>query len=108
VTPGLTAFRYAPEAYDATIMTALAAIVAGDDSGAAIARTMQDVSRGGIKCTTFAECLDVIDAGDDIDYDGISGPLNLTDVGDPNPAYYGLYTFNGENKFDFVNGIVAG
>lgn len=108
VTPGLTAFRYAPEAYDATIMTALAAIVARDDSGAAIARAMRDVSRGGIKCTTFAECLDVIDAGDDIDYDGISGPLNLTDAGDPNPAYYGLYTFNGENRFDFVDGIVAG
>jgi ABC-type branched-subunit amino acid transport system substrate-binding protein len=108
VTPGLATFRYAPEAYDATIMTALAAIVAGDDSGVAIARALQDVSSGGIKCTTFAECLSVIDAGDNIDYDGISGPLNLTDAGDPNPAYYGLYTFNAENKFDFVTGIVAG
>jgi len=108
VTPDLGTFRYAPEAYDATILAALAAIVAKDGSGIAIAAKLQDVSRGGIKCTTFAECLDVIGAGDAIDYDGISGPLNFTDAGDPTPAYYGLYTFNAENKFEFVSGIVAG
>jgi ABC-type branched-subunit amino acid transport system substrate-binding protein len=108
VTPGLGTFRYAPEAYDATIMAALAAVVAKDDSGSAIAATLQNVSRGGIKCTTFAECLQVLAAGDDIDYDGISGPLDLTDAGDPSPAYYGLYTFNAENKFEFASGIVAG
>jgi ABC-type branched-subunit amino acid transport system substrate-binding protein len=104
----LGTFRYAPEAYDATIMAALAAVVAQDDAGMAISKALQAVSRGGIKCTTFAECLEVIAAGDDIDYDGISGPLNLTDAGDPTPAYYGLYVYNGENKFDFTRGIVAG
>lgn len=108
VTADLGTFRYAPEAYDATIMAALAAVVAQSDSGQAIAAALQDVSRGGIKCTTFEECLGVLDAGDDIDYDGISGPLAFTDQGDPSPAYYGLYTFNGENKFDFSSGIVAG
>lgn len=108
VTADLGSFRYAPEAYDATIMAALAAVVAKETSGPAIASALVDVSRGGIKCTSFAECLDVIDAGDDIDYDGISGPLDFTEAGDPSPAYYGLYTFNGENKFDFASGIVAG
>lgn len=108
VTADLATFRYAPEAYDATIMAALAAVVAKNDSGQAIAATLQDVSRGGIKCTTFEECLGVLDAGDDIDYDGISGPLGFTDQGDPSTAYYGLYTFNAENKFDFSSGIMAG
>lgn len=108
VTADLGTFRYAPEAYDATIIAALAAIVAKSDSGRAIAATLRDVSRGGIKCTTFEECLGVLDAGDDIDYDGISGSLGFTDEGDPTAAYYGLYTFNGENKFDFSSGIVAG
>ncbi|MEP6482519.1 MAG: ABC transporter substrate-binding protein, partial [Rhodoglobus sp.] len=105
--PGLATYRYAPEAYDATIMAALAAIVAKDNAGTAIASHLTGVSRGGIKCTSFAECLQVIGAGDDIDYDGISGPLNLTN-GDPLPAYYGLYTFNAENKFDFASGLLAG
>ncbi|CAN5198317.1 ABC transporter substrate-binding protein [soil metagenome] len=108
VTPDLASFRYAPEAYDATIMAALAAVVAKDDSGTAIAGALQDVSRDGIKCTTFAECIQVLAAGDGIDYDGISGPLGFTDAGDPTPASYGLYTFNAENKFDFARGIVAG
>ena len=89
-------------------MAALAAIVAKDDSGPAISRALVDVSRGGVKCTSFAECLDVLDAGDDIDYDGISGPLDLTDAGDPDPAFYGLYSYNGENKFDFASGLLAG
>ncbi len=108
VTPQLGSYRYAPEAYDATIMAALAAVVARDDAGPAIAAALPAVSRGGIKCTTFAECLEVIAAGDAIDYDGIAGPLNFTAAGDPTPAFYGLYTFNAQNTFDYVNGIVAG
>jgi branched-chain amino acid transport system substrate-binding protein len=104
----LIQFRYAAESYDATILAALAAVVAGDDSGPAIAAALEGVSVGGIKCTSFAECLDVLKAGDDIDYDGVSGPVNFDSDGNISPAFYGLYTFNGENKFVFAAGIVAG
>ncbi len=104
----LTQFRYASEAYDATILAALAAIVARDDGGASIASTLTDVSSGGIKCTSFAECVDVLKTESDIDYDGVSGPLNFTAEHDVSPAYYGLFTFNAENKFVFARGIVAG
>lgn len=106
--PNLTQFRYAAEAYDATILAALAAIVAGDDSGASIAASLVDVSKGGIKCTSFSECIEVLKTGDDIDYDGIAGPVNFTIEHDVSPAFYGLYVFNGENKFVFARGIVAG
>lgn len=106
--PNLTQFRYAAEAYDATILAALAAIVAGDDGGASVAATLPDVSRGGIKCTSFGECIDVLKTQSDIDYDGVSGPQNFTEEHDIAPAYYGLYTFDGENKFVFTRGIVAG
>jgi branched-chain amino acid transport system substrate-binding protein len=108
VTPALGTFRYAAESYDATILAALAAVVAGDDSGEAIAGALEGVSRGGIKCTSFAECLEVLKTQDDIDYDGVSGPSNFTPDGDVAPAFYGLYTFNAENKFDYNSGIVAG
>lgn len=106
--PNLIQVRYASEAYDATIMAALAAMVAGDDSGESIAATLQSVSTGGIKCTSFGECVDVLKTQTDIDYDGISGPLNITDDGDVSPAFYGLYVFNGENKFILARGIVGG
>lgn len=104
----LVIFRYAAESYDATILAALAAVVAGDDGGRSIAATLQDVSRGGTKCTSFAECLDVLETQGDIDYDGVSGPQNWDDNGDISPAYYGVFTFNGENKFVFARGVVVG
>ena len=107
VDSGLGQFRYAAEAYDATILAALAAIVAQDDSGSAIRDTLVDVSRGGIKCTSFAECLQVLRTGTDIDYDGVSGPVNFSPAHDVSPAFWGLYTFNSENKFVFDRGVFS-
>ena len=106
--PTVTDFRYAAEAYDATMLAALAAIVADNDSPEAVAASLRDVSAGGIKCMSFGECLDVLKTQTDIDYDGISGPLGLDDAGDPSPAHYGIYRYDGENKYSRVDGIVAG
>ena len=76
VGPTVTDFRYAAEAYDATMLAALAAIVADNDSREAVSRSsLRDVSAGGIKCMSFGECLDVLKTQTDIDYDGVSGPL---------------------------------
>lgn len=106
--PAVKDYRYAAEAYDATILAALAAIVAGNDSGRAVAATLQAVSASGIKCTSFGECLDVLKTRDDIDYDGISGPIGFDDAGDPHPATYGLYRYGADNRFKLVGTVVAG
>jgi branched-chain amino acid transport system substrate-binding protein len=107
VDAALGAVRYAAEAYDAVILAALAA-VQGGDAGSAIAQNLGDVSVGGLKCATFTECLAPLQSGEDIDYDGVSGPLNFTPEGDISPAYYGLYTYDGENRFLFGRGVLAG
>jgi len=107
VNASLAAFHYAPEAYDAVVLAGLAAEQSGDD-GAAIAGSLTDVSVGGIKCGSFTECLGPIHAGEDVDYDGVSGPLNFTPAGDISPAYYGLYAYDGENRFVFGRGVLAG
>ena len=60
------------------------------------------VTRGGIKCTSFGECLDVLRTETDIDYDGITGALAFDDAGDRETASYGLYTYTGENKYAAV------
>lgn len=104
----VTDFRYAAEAYDAVMLAALAAIVAGNDSGVAVGGRLVDASAGGIKCLSFGECLAVLKTQDDIDYDGISGPVNLTQEGDPDRAHFGVYQYNAENKFTRVDGVVAG
>lgn len=107
VDAALDAFHYAPEAYDAVILAALAAEQAGDD-GDAISGALTDVSAGGLKCGSFAECLGPLRSGEDVDYDGVSGPLNFTPEGDITTAYYGLYAYDGENRFVFGRGVLAG
>jgi len=103
--PSVTDYRYSAEAYDATILAALAAIVAGNDSGRAVAATLQDVSASGIKCTTFGECLDVLKTRTDIDYDGVSGPIAFDAAGDPGLATYGLYRYGADNKYKLVGSV---
>lgn len=102
VDPALKDYAYAPESYDATMLVALAAIAAGDDSGESIASKMIDVSKGGEKCTTFQECADLLKDKKDIDYDGVSGPVEFNDAGDPSEASIGIYQFGADNNYAFV------
>ena len=107
VDPSLKDFSYAPESYDATILIALAAIAAGDDSGEAIGEALPDVSRGGEKCSTFADCSEMLEAGEDIDYDGVSGPIEFSDAGDPTEATIGIYEYGADNTYtnlEYVSG----
>jgi branched-chain amino acid transport system substrate-binding protein len=108
INPTLADARYAAEAYDSTILAALAAVVARDSSGPSIAANLRSVSAGGIKCTSFAECIAVLKTQQDIDYDGVSGPVDLTANGDVSPASYGLYTYGAGNQFTLTRDIVAG
>jgi ABC-type branched-subunit amino acid transport system substrate-binding protein len=100
--PNVTDYRYAAEAYDATILAALAASSAKDDSGEAIARTLQSVSETGIKCLSYGECLDVLKTQTDIDYDGVSGLISFDANGDPQAAHYGVYKYDGESRFQLA------
>jgi len=102
VAPDLTEFAYAPESYDATTLVALAAQAAGDDSGESIASKMVEVSSGGEKCTSFADCLALLEDDADIDYDGISGPVEFNEAGDPSEASIGIYEYGADNKFTFL------
>ena len=98
VDPALKDYSYAAESYDAVITSALAALVAESDSGEAIGAELSGVTKDGEKCTTFADCKELIEAGDDIDYDGISGPIELNEKGDPTSAIIGIYTYGPDNK----------
>jgi ABC-type branched-subunit amino acid transport system substrate-binding protein len=103
VDSSLKDFSYAPESYDAAILIALAAEAAGDDSGESIASELVNVSKGGTKCTAFAECKELLAAGDDIDYDGMSGPVEFSDAGDPTEATIGIYEYGADNTYTNVD-----
>ncbi|HSJ21465.1 MAG TPA: ABC transporter substrate-binding protein [Nocardioidaceae bacterium] len=109
IDPSLTDFTYGPQSYDAVIMSALAAIAAGDDSGEAIASELINISKDGETCSTFEECRDLLEAGEDIDYDGVSGPCDLNDTGSPNKATIGIQEYGQNNKYtqiDSVSGVI--
>ena len=107
VNPKLDSFTYGPESYDAAVTSALAAEAAGDDSGEAIAAELIGVTKDGEKCTAYEECLTVLQDGGDIDYDGVSSPLEFDETGSPSAATIGIFEYEADNNFvniDYVTG----
>ena len=92
-------FAYGPEAYDSTIIIALAAQVAGTD-GAGHAAEIVNVTKDGEKCSTYADCLALIEAGTDIDYEGISGSTDMSGNGEPITGSYAIQVYGDDNQLD--------
>jgi len=97
----LTVFSYAAESYDATTLLALAALQGKGTDGATLKDNLQSVSEGGTKCESFTDCAKLIADGEDIDYDGISGPITFDKNGDPTEAYVSIYKYATGNKTSF-------
>jgi ABC-type branched-subunit amino acid transport system substrate-binding protein len=100
VDPNLVDFNYAGETYDAIVVTALAAQMAGTNDANVFKAYVNGVTVGGEKCEDFASCLEIVNAGGNPDYDGASGPLSFTDAGEPAQASIGIQQFGQDNKID--------
>jgi ABC-type branched-subunit amino acid transport system substrate-binding protein len=107
VNPKLKDFTYGPESYDATTVVALAAVAAKNDSGKAIGQKMAEVTNGGEKCTSFKDCAALLKAGKDIDYDGVSGPIDLNSTGSPSAATIGIFQYGADNKYTNQNYVTG-
>ena len=89
------------QAYDAVIITALAAMQARSAEPGAIAAKIREITGGaGIdgaqQCATFADCAELIRAGTPIDYDGISGPLDMSEAGAPATAPMSVWEYTAD------------
>jgi branched-chain amino acid transport system substrate-binding protein len=93
---------FAPNNFDAVILIALAAAAAGSSDRADIAANIPAVSGGGDKYTfeNLADALTAIQNGEDIDYEGVSGPLDLDENGDPGSSNYGTWSYTGGELVD--------
>ncbi len=100
VDPNLEDYNYAGESYDAVVITALAAQAAGSNQATVFGPYVNGITVGGEKCSDFASCLAIINAGGNVDYDGITGPLSFTDAGEPAEASFGLLQFGEDNQLD--------
>lgn len=98
-------YAYGPESYDATILLALASLASGSTDSRAIADKLQEVSGGsgnGTKCTTFAECADLINDGEVIDYDGVSSAITFDDNGDPTEGNILINQYKADNTYEVI------
>ncbi|MEV4490994.1 ABC transporter substrate-binding protein [Micromonospora coxensis] len=107
VDPDLKDYLYAAEAYDAVVISALAAQLAGSTDPAAIARQIVGVTTNGQRCTEAKACLALARAGQDVEYRGPSlSRAGFTDTGEPATASYATLHFDDQKindaKTEFV------
>jgi ABC-type branched-subunit amino acid transport system substrate-binding protein len=103
IDPTLDDFTYSGQAYDAVVIAALAAQIAGSTDGTTIAKYINGVTTlqaGGIECATFAKCLAAIATGKDIAYRGVTVDTGFTSVGEPSTSTYGTQHFGSQNQID--------
>ena len=84
--------------FDAVVLCYLAAVAAGSTEGADLAENIQTVSAPEGDPYTWEELPEAIEAlqnGDDIDYQGASGAIDMDETGDATAGVYDIYEFKG-------------
>jgi branched-chain amino acid transport system substrate-binding protein len=87
---------FSAHSFDCATVLVLAAEAAGSTDSVAIAAAVNDVTRGGEKCSSYAACHALLQQGVDIDYDGAAGALDFVDAGEPGAGAYDLLTYDAE------------
>jgi hypothetical protein len=108
IDPELQDFNYAGETYDAIVITALAAQAAGTVEADTFKDYVNGITFGGDACEDFASCLEILEGGGNVDYDGFSGPLSFADAGEPAEASFGILEFNEEATAEPTDYVLAG
>lgn len=108
VDPELTDFAYGAQSYDATMLVALAAQAAGCADGASIAEFLPQVAgNGGEQCSTWADCVALLDAGTDIDFQGVTGPVDFNEYGDPAEGTISINEYSSNTEFAEIGKVTA-
>jgi len=106
--PALTDFSYGPQSYDATMVIALAAHKAGCADGVKIAAALPEVAgNGGEKCTTYADCVALLDAGTEIDYEGVTGGVDFNEYGDLLEGTISINEYSSNTEFAEIGSVTA-
>ena len=86
--------------FDAVILCYLAAVAAGSTNGEDMAAKVQDISAPPGDPYTFQDLPDAIKAledGQDIDYQGASGQIDMDENGDATAGVYDIYQYKGDS-----------
>jgi ABC-type branched-subunit amino acid transport system substrate-binding protein len=94
--PGAGRQTFDAQNFDAVILCYLAAVAAGSTDGEEIKNEIVDLSGPPGKKYTWEqlpEAIKALEDGDDIDYEGAIGPIDLDDQGDPSRWIYNIIQF---------------
>lgn len=97
--------QFAPQIYDCAVTIALAAEAAGSANAEDFKAEVANVTKDGTECTSFEECKGLLEDGEDIDYQGVSGPLDFTDAGEPGRASIEVYGFDDSGEFESIETV---
>lgn len=105
--PELSEVQFAPQVFDCVNIIALAAEVAGTDDPTVFKDEIVGVTKDGTACSSFAECQQLIADGQDIDYQGASGPLEFTEPGEPGTATIEIYGYDQQGQLQTLDTVQA-
>ncbi len=92
---------YQANSYDGVIILALSMQAAGEASGTAINEAFREVAcPPGTKVYSFKEGMELLAKGEDINYEGISGPCDFAEDGNVTGSYVSEIGTNGKWKVD--------
>ena len=90
---------------DCVNLIALAAIASKSDIADEFMAQVPVVSRGGSGCNLFDDCLALLDQSLNIDYNGVTGLLDLDPNGDPSRAQFVTFGFDDQGQSQFIERI---
>ncbi len=103
--PDLEETQFAPQVYDCVNIIALAAEDAGSADAADFKDSVVGVTKDGEQCGNFEECKQLLDDGEDIDYEGASGSLDFIDAGEPGVANIEVYGYNDSGELETLDTV---
>jgi branched-chain amino acid transport system substrate-binding protein len=83
----------------------LAAIASQSDVAEVFMTQVPVVSRGGSGCNLFEDCLALLQQSLNIDYNGVTGLLDLDPNGDPSRAEFVTFGFDNQGNSEFTGRI---
>jgi branched-chain amino acid transport system substrate-binding protein len=94
---------FGAQAYDCAITVALAATAAGTTTADGYRAQLPEVTNGDRVCSTYADCVAKVTAGEDIAYSGATGEIRFDENGDPSHARYTTLQFQDGGQLNVID-----
>jgi ABC-type branched-subunit amino acid transport system substrate-binding protein len=99
------------QTFDAIVLCYLSAVAAGSVEGADMTEQLRAVSAPPGRKLTFEqlpEAIEALENGEDIDYEGAAGSIDLDEAGDPTAGVYDLFRYRGGKIYTYGEVPVGG